>query len=189
MAAIFLSIHSHDFFLPRTAFKQANGHTNVPQNYVGDTALAHWVKTQRKSRASLPMERQQLLTQLGFCWEPRNAQWMANFDEVVELGEGLDTSNMDAVEYSKCLCKSVGKWFRSQLVKLSSGQLNEDQQSKLIPFLSQFKDSDTVLPQSDLAAAGVAKKSPPASKKKNGGWAPTRQRSWEESLEALKEVR
>jgi hypothetical protein len=61
-------------------YKEANGHCNVPTNYAENRQLAIWVKCQRRQfklfrtgrTSNLVLERMELLTGLGFSWNPRN---------------------------------------------------------------------------------------------------------------------
>jgi Helicase associated domain len=105
-------------------------------------------------------ERLQLLEQLGFEWKPLDRKWADKLQEVIDLGDGLDKSSMDPLEYSECLCKSLSKWFREQLLYYQSGQMTDFQQSIFVPFLSHFRGG----------AAQWSRATPPRAVKEVLGW-------------------
>jgi len=59
------------------AFKQKNGHLNIPSNYIEDEALGRRVTRLRMlyNNNELSPEKQQALDELGFVWSPRDYQW------------------------------------------------------------------------------------------------------------------
>ena len=68
------------------AFKEANGHCNVPK---GGSSLADWcfnVKARRKKGMLTPEQITQL-NSLGFCWNNREARWDKMYAELVAYKE------------------------------------------------------------------------------------------------------
>lgn len=64
-------------------YKQKHGDCHIPQNYPQDLALARWARRQRhqyklkqqNKKSSLSDERQNLLEQAGFIWDPQTDGW------------------------------------------------------------------------------------------------------------------
>ncbi len=65
-------------------FKQRHDHGKIPEVWPENPSLAFWAKEQRKDRlrGKLPVERQVLLDELGFCWDLDAAYWE---DRVADL--------------------------------------------------------------------------------------------------------
>jgi superfamily II DNA or RNA helicase len=75
-----------DMFQRLKAHKREHGHCNVVRGYASDPQLALWVKKQReaKKRGRLPVERVDMLEQLGLAWEPITSQWGEMFQRLVQ---------------------------------------------------------------------------------------------------------
>jgi hypothetical protein len=76
-------------------FKQKNGHCLVPTQYQEDVALGNWVSTQRTRHAQnkMPLDRKELLEELGFAWEGagdpiggnKDKIWHTQYEKLVEF--------------------------------------------------------------------------------------------------------
>lgn len=64
-----------------TAFKEANGHCDVPKRMRERKKLANWVVQQRVSRnaGNLSPEKIALLDRIGFKWHPAGHRWRENY--------------------------------------------------------------------------------------------------------------
>eukprot|EP00429_Kryptoperidinium_foliaceum_P007691 CAMPEP_0176009660 /NCGR_PEP_ID=MMETSP0120_2-20121206/4364_1 /TAXON_ID=160619 /ORGANISM="Kryptoperidinium foliaceum, Strain CCMP 1326" /LENGTH=326 /DNA_ID=CAMNT_0017342461 /DNA_START=16 /DNA_END=996 /DNA_ORIENTATION=- len=78
------------------AFKEKHKHTNVPQMYDDSPRLGRWVHYQRVEywlfhakggSAKITPERIARLEELGFEWDPQQAQWEKMFDRLVKYKE------------------------------------------------------------------------------------------------------
>lgn len=85
-----------DRYYELVAFKEENGHCNVPQRYKDNLSLAEWVVNQRYqfkkinygNNSYLTPERIEALDKLGFEWSPGHKfrkLWPTRFDELVEF--------------------------------------------------------------------------------------------------------
>jgi hypothetical protein len=63
-------------FAALQSFKAREGHCLVPQRHVeGAFRLGKWVRSQRKSRDTMPAECRQRLDAIGFSWDPLKLIW------------------------------------------------------------------------------------------------------------------
>src|SRR5262249_35251918 len=61
-----------------TSYKEREGHCRVPRNHMENGfGLGQWVGRQRQSKEqeTLPEARRQQLDELGFVWDPHEADW------------------------------------------------------------------------------------------------------------------
>jgi Helicase associated domain/Helicase conserved C-terminal domain len=80
-------------YIALVAFKEANGHCNVPK---GGGSLADWcfnVKARRR-KGTLTPEQITQLNSLGFCWNNREARWDKNYAELVAYKEAHGHCNV-----------------------------------------------------------------------------------------------
>ena len=57
-------------------YRDRNGHCGVPVNYnENGFALGRWVDRQRQTKETMPAERRRQLDELGFVWDPLEANW------------------------------------------------------------------------------------------------------------------
>jgi len=83
------------------AFKEKEGHCNVPQKYPLNTALARWVVSQRsewkkiKDKINVP-ERFRRLEELGFAWDVYAAPWEVMFECLVAFKDKHGHCNVPA---------------------------------------------------------------------------------------------
>ncbi|MBF0463073.1 MAG: Helicase associated domain protein [Magnetococcales bacterium] len=68
-------------------FKQQNDHGRIPEVWPENPSLAFWAKEQRKDRlrGKLPVDRQVLLDELGFCWDLEAAYWEAQCADLIRF--------------------------------------------------------------------------------------------------------
>jgi ribosomal protein L7Ae-like RNA K-turn-binding protein len=63
-----------------TVYKNREGHCRVPPNHVENGfRLEGWIATQRSRKDKLSEERRKRLDELGFIWNPREADWEEGF--------------------------------------------------------------------------------------------------------------
>src|SRR5262249_12103447 len=61
-------------------YMNRNGHCRVPINYNKNAfGLGHWVDRQRQTKETMPAERRRQLDELGFVWNPLEADWEEGF--------------------------------------------------------------------------------------------------------------
>jgi len=69
-------------------FKEREGHCKVPGNYVvGTYKLGVWCNNLKLTKKSLPIERLNLLNDLGFVWDPYGEQWEEGLAHLVKFKE------------------------------------------------------------------------------------------------------
>ena len=62
------------------AYREREGHCRVAPEYVENSfRLGGWIATQRSKKVILSEERQKRLDELGFIWDPREADWEEGF--------------------------------------------------------------------------------------------------------------
>ncbi len=78
------------------SFKTQYGHCRVPQHFKDNRQLADWVSRLRISRnkGKLPPEREKILTDLGFDWNPIATKWDAMFQSLVEYKKRFGHTNV-----------------------------------------------------------------------------------------------
>jgi superfamily II DNA or RNA helicase len=64
-------------------YKEREGHCRVPPRHVENSfRLGGWISKQRSSKDALSEERQQRLDELGFVWDPFEADWDEGFNRL-----------------------------------------------------------------------------------------------------------
>jgi len=64
-------------------FKRRFGHCDVPAVWAENQPLAEWVRRQRgRDQAKLGADQRRRLTELGYCWAPREINWEERFAEL-----------------------------------------------------------------------------------------------------------
>jgi superfamily II DNA or RNA helicase len=112
------------------AFKEREGHCNVPEPYEDNPALGRWVRNQRSrvKAGSVAPDRVARLDALGFVWEPREALW----DEVyLHLTQFKAQEGHCDVPASYPEDPSLSTWVDSQRQNERSGKLSNERRRKL----------------------------------------------------------
>ena len=117
------------YFDELVAYKEHNGHCNVPQHDEANKSLGHWVQNQRTAFKNGKLSKQciQQLNNLGFVWEKR-VPWETNFDKLVaykELNGHCNVSQHDEAN------KSLGYWVMTQRTAFKNGKLSEERKAQL----------------------------------------------------------
>jgi hypothetical protein len=97
------------------AYKEREGHCRVPVSHVENSLrLGTWVDTQRQRKARMSQERIQRLDELGFVWDPREADWEEGFSylKVFKQREG----HCRVPDEYKENGYRLGQWMRGQRV-------------------------------------------------------------------------
>ena len=102
------------------AFKQQNGHCNVPQQYDQNKSLGRWVRSQRNQYklkckgkpSSMTAERQAALEEIGFEWRLlNNSSWHTRYKELIAYKHQNGHCNVPA-RYEPN--KDLAKWVSTQ---------------------------------------------------------------------------
>ncbi|MCX6981027.1 MAG: Helicase associated domain protein [Verrucomicrobia bacterium] len=64
------------------AFREKQGHCNVPDRFPENPSLGKWVRWQRFNRSELAPERIARLEQIGFDWDPFDSAWAEKYSEL-----------------------------------------------------------------------------------------------------------
>ena len=94
-------------------YKNEHGNTLVPQGYEDNLQLGRWVCNQRHryKNNQLPPERVQKLNEIGFVWDPLEAQWLERFHELRQY-KNEHGNTLVPVEYSEN--PPFGRWVHVQ---------------------------------------------------------------------------
>jgi hypothetical protein len=94
-------------------YKGATGDCRVPQRWKRNRRLADWVADQRVAYHSgrLDPERERILSELGFDWDPITTRWETMFAQLVEYKKRFGNTNVrsNSPEYFK-----LGNWVKIQ---------------------------------------------------------------------------
>jgi hypothetical protein len=128
-------------FLRLKDFHKAFGHCRVPQKWVNDKQLAHWVTVQQRNHANYKIreDRQRRLSEVGFVWDIKalfDSQWEGYYSEMV------------AFHQRHGHCRVPGKhaklvsWIERQRIARNNNLLSADRERRLddINFIWSFKD-------------------------------------------------
>ena len=112
------------------AFKEAQGHCNVPQGYKPNPALGEWVSTIRKSHKTgkLAADRKRRLEHAGFVWDSLENEWDRRFEELLVFKEAhghCDVPN----KYKPN--PSLGTWVANMRTSHKAGKLAADRERRL----------------------------------------------------------
>jgi hypothetical protein len=117
-------------FAELAAFKQREGHCNVPQAYPDNPALGKWVSKQRvaKRRGALSSDRMVRLDALGFVWNTDDAAWEERFAELAAFRESEGHCNVPQAYPDN---PALGIWVGTQRTKRNRGALSSDRIARL----------------------------------------------------------
>ncbi len=113
-------------------YKNTYGHTRVPydiKNRGGEhKTLAHWVRQQRdyKKNKFLSKERQDLLNNIGFDWDPGDALWQENYAVALEF---YKENGHTRIPHNKKLPGKIlrlSKWINAQRRRVNLRTMPED---------------------------------------------------------------
>jgi hypothetical protein len=111
-------------------YKEKHGNTLVPKGYEENPSLAYWVATQRKyyNANKLLPERIEKLDEIGFVWDPFEAQWSEYFEQLIQYKkEHGDT--LVPQDYGDN--PSLGKWVATQRTNYNANTLYSERIEKL----------------------------------------------------------
>jgi superfamily II DNA or RNA helicase len=111
------------------AFKEREGHANVPGQYSEDVELANWAGNQRafKRRGQLTPERITRLEAIGFCWAPNDAYWDARLRELAAFAQSEGHCNVPVTFHNRPLAL----WVVGQRSAFKGGKLSQERIVKL----------------------------------------------------------
>ena len=112
------------------AYRQENGHCNVPKRYKPNPALGTWVLTMRQARKTgkLTTERKQRLEQVGFVWDSLESEWERKFEELLAFKEAQGHCNVPAI-YKPY--PALGMWVGAMRTNRRTGQLTAEREEQL----------------------------------------------------------
>jgi hypothetical protein len=111
-------------------FKTTYGHCNVPRGYSQNNALSVWVAWQRlqHTKGNISNKRIARLDELGFEWDPQNANWNRFFDNLVAYKKLHGDCNVPRGWESN---NDLSVWVMSQRQRYSKGKISDDRILKL----------------------------------------------------------
>lgn len=94
-------------------YKNAHGDCRVPQRWRENRRLAAWVSEQRELRKNrrLAHDRERMLDELGFDWDPISTRWETMFTRLVEYKKRFGDTN---VRSNSKEFKKLGNWVKIQ---------------------------------------------------------------------------
>lgn len=132
------------------AFKEANGHTNVPKDFQLNQALGHWVRDQRQAKAEGTLNEEQIkaLEHLGFDFQSLKPKpvpqakpttqlkvWEKHFEELAEYKK--ENGNFQGIVSNKPV---IGDWLRRQKRYYRDNTLKQDRINRLKELGVTFKE-------------------------------------------------
>eukprot|EP00873_Tetraselmis_striata_P046252 jgi/Tetstr1/466516/TSEL_011023.t1 len=107
------------------AFKKQEGHCRVPTVYASNPELGRWVRTQRaaKKKGELNVKRVALLEELGFVWDPYEADWQ---DMYAQLVAQQRQEGHCRVPRRSATNPKLGRWVMTQRAAKKKGELSEE---------------------------------------------------------------
>lgn len=105
-------------------FTIKHGHSNVPSTY-SDKILAQWVSDNRKMRKhnKLSQKRIDLLNELNFEWDLKNALWLQNFNKLKAYAKKYNNANVPR-KYKDD--PSLGQWVNELRKAYRAKRLSSD---------------------------------------------------------------
>ena len=112
------------------AFKEANGHCNVPKLYQEDLQLGKWVGRQRTlyKKGKLTGEQIHRLEELKIIWNTYMSAWEKHFSELQAHKDIYGHCNVSA---SYSVVPKLSSWVTIQRRKHKQGKLNDEQVQRL----------------------------------------------------------
>jgi hypothetical protein len=107
-----------------------HGNALVPQRYENKLELGNWVKKQRElyKAGKLSVDKIQKLVFIGFVWDPFEAQWLDQYEELVQYVN----QHGNALVPKKCKNNpSLGVWVDTQRQLYKAGKLSDERIQKL----------------------------------------------------------
>src|SRR5262249_38827154 len=94
-------------------YKEREGHCRVSQRYIQNGYhLGQWVQVQRKAKVGMSAERREQLDELGFVWDPFDADWDEGFHYLTKYKMRTGHCNVPALHKEEGY--RLGGWVRSQ---------------------------------------------------------------------------
>lgn len=109
-----------------SVYKAAYGDTNVPTT--PKTALVSWISNQRTNAKSgtIPLARQQRLTEIGFVWDALELQWEARFSELLAY-----KAERGGTDVPQRWPTGLGVWINRQRQDERKGDLSDVRKTRL----------------------------------------------------------
>ena len=99
-----------------TIYRKREGHCRVPATYrENGYSLGPWVRTQRRNKETMSFEHRKRLDEIGFVWEPLEADWEEGFNYLTTYRER--EGHCRVPQGYKENAYSLGQWATMQRVK------------------------------------------------------------------------
>jgi Helicase associated domain len=124
-----------------TIYKEREGHCRVPYDHVEDGFnLGLWVANRRATPESMPSNRRQQLDDLGFLWDPFEADWQEGFSylKAYKEREGHCRVAKDHMENGF----QLGRWVATRRAKVESISATRRQQLDDLGFVWKVFEAD-----------------------------------------------
>ncbi len=106
-------------------YRKEHGDCNVPRRYPAAPELSTWVGNQRHRKDRLSEDQISRLDELGFCWEPYDAQWEIMYQALVDYRKEHGDCNVPQRK------RGLGHWVNRQRSDYREGKLRKDKAAKL----------------------------------------------------------
>jgi hypothetical protein len=119
-----------EYYFQLVQYQEEFGNALVPHRYEKNPSLGPWVGTQRKmyKAENLSGERIQKLNDVGFVWDPLEAQWMECYYQLVQYQKEFGNALVPQ-RYEKN--PSLGIWVSTQRQEYKAGRLSDERIQKL----------------------------------------------------------
>lgn len=140
------------------AFKELNGHCNVPQNYTDSPELGGWVANNRRwgKNGMISSERIARLNEIGFSWDPWQDLWMQSYNELQKYFAENGNSNIPLGKPGER--SKLALWVLTQRVKKKKGELPDDRIALLEKLNFEWDRHDAIWEKNHEALVNFKKK-------------------------------
>ena len=118
-----------EMFLELVEFFKLHGHSNVPDDWIAQPELSHWVGLQRlyKKRNRLEPDQVRQLDEIGFAWSAHDGGWDAMFAKLVEHMRPMHNGKTRDIEPSD----ELRRWMWVQRQHMRRGDLLDSREKRL----------------------------------------------------------
>jgi superfamily II DNA or RNA helicase len=111
-------------------YREAYGNCNVPDKYIENNSLGHWIKDQRKAYKRLKLHPYKIkkLEEIEFKWRVLVDTWDIRYSELIKYKEEFENCNVPS-KYKEN--KALGAWVGTQRLVYAEHNLEQDKIHKL----------------------------------------------------------
>jgi Helicase associated domain/Helicase conserved C-terminal domain len=111
-----------------TKFKAREGHCDLPLGHIeGTYNFGQWANVQRRTRETMPADRNQKLDEIGFVWDPLDAAWEKGFAALTKFKAREGHCNVPTTHVEGTF--RLGRWIARQRDRKDA--LTADQRQRL----------------------------------------------------------